>query len=189
MQEDHREYERLIAPLESRILKTIWSVTRNAEDAEEALQEALTILWRRWDRVCRHSNPEALIFRMCINASYDVIRRNARYRRNAAAALTGGVSWTRWFLRAPSTPVDAAQCREQETAISEAIARLSRNQAIAVVMRLLQDQPFEDVAEAIGCRTATARKHLERGRDRLRILLAPVCARTILAPAKEETLK
>ncbi len=188
MQEDHREYERLIAPLEPRIVKTIWSVTRNAEDAEEALQEALTVLWRRWNRVRKHPNPEALVFRICINASYDVIRKNARRRRNAAAVVAG-ISWTRWFVRSPSTPLDVAEGSEQETAVSEAIARLSRNQAIAVVMRLLQERPFEDIAEAIGCGIATARKHLERGRERLRVLLAPTYPEIFLAPGEKETLK
>jgi RNA polymerase sigma-70 factor (ECF subfamily) len=189
MHEDQLEYERLIEPLKPRVMKTIWGVTRNAEEAEEALQEALTILWRRWDYVRGHSNPEALVFRICINASYDVIRRNARRRKNAAVALVGGFSWFRWFSSPPPTPRQAAEQREQETVIREAIGRLSRNQAIAVVMRLLQGRPFEDVAEAIGCGTATARKHLERGRERLQRLLGTACADNVLSPSQEETLK
>lgn len=187
MRDDRLAYERLVAPLEPRIVKAIWSITRNAEDAEEALQEALAMLWRRWDQILRHANPEALIFRICINAAYDVIRRNARHRRNAAAALVEGASWSRWFRRTPRTPVEAAESSEQETAVSQAIARLSRNQAIAVVMRLLQDKSFEDVAEAIGCGAVTARKHLERGRERLRILLAPVYVQQDTQSVHEET--
>ena len=41
MQTEHDEYERLVRPMEERMMRMVWGVTRNADDAEEALQEAL----------------------------------------------------------------------------------------------------------------------------------------------------
>jgi len=169
VEEDYREYERLIKPLEGRMLKTIWGVTRNADEAEEALQEALTVMWRRWHLLCRHPHPEALIFRICINASYDVIRRNARHRNRLRMAAESPLRHAN-----PPTPEQSAHHAEQQAAVTEALAKLSRNQALAVVMRLMDELPFEEIAQAIGCGTATARKHLERGRLRLQALLTPV---------------
>lgn len=173
VEEDHREYERLIKPLEGRMLKVIWGVTGNPDEAEEALQEALAVLWRRWDRLCRHPHPEALIFRICINASYDVIRRNARHRNKLRAASEREARAPAGSGAVLATPEEAAHRGEQQAAVTDALGQLSRNQALAVVMRLMDGLPFEEVAEAIGCGTATARKHLERGRMRLRTLLTP----------------
>ncbi len=163
------EYERIIAPIEERMMHAVWRITRDPDDAEEALQDALTRIWRRWDAVCAHPNPQALALRMCINAACDQLRRKIR-RRKASQFLSRFASPPR---TAPS-PADSLNLSEQEEAIFAAIAKLSRNQAAAVTMRLVQNHSYEEIAQCLGCAGATARKHVERGRQRLRELLSPL---------------
>lgn len=167
MQADDADYERLIRPIEDQMMRSVWRITQNADDAEEALQEALALIWRRFGRVCRHANPQALILRICMNSAYDVLRRKARRER-----------WeqdTRVTLTEPSrTPSELAEAREQESAILRAIGQLSRNQALAVTLRLVQEQSYEAIARVLGCRENTVRKHVERGRARLCEMLAPM---------------
>ena len=62
--------------------------------------------------------------------------------------------------------------QEQRTEISRAIGRLSRNQAQAVLMRVVQDEPYSSIAQALGCSEATARTHVARARTRLAELLS-----------------
>jgi RNA polymerase sigma factor (sigma-70 family) len=61
---------------------------------------------------------------------------------------------------------------EQHAEILRAIHRLSRRQAVATLMRVVQEQPYEQIAAVLGCTEATARKHVARGRDRLRVSLS-----------------
>lgn len=157
----HEEYERLLRPLEDRMTRIVWGVTQNAQDAEDALQEALAILWRKWDRVRMHPNPEALILRICINSAYDVLRKRMRHERREALARVERT-------QAPRTPADVLDAKESLAAIRQAIGHLSRNQAIAVTMRLVQGLSYGDIGRALGCREHTVRKHVERGRERLR---------------------
>lgn len=148
------------------MMRSVWGITQNAEDAEEAFQEALGVIWRKWDRIERHPNPHALVLRMCMNAAYDVLRKNARRRRRESKAAV-----------APDTvptPADMLNRHEQESAILRAIGQLSKNQALAVTLRLVQGHSYAHVAQVLGCRDVTARKHVERGRERLRQLLAPL---------------
>jgi DNA-directed RNA polymerase specialized sigma24 family protein len=74
-------YERLIAPIEAHMMRTIWGIVRDPDEAQDALQDALAVIWRRWDRLQTHPNPEALVLRMCINAAYDALRRKHRRLR------------------------------------------------------------------------------------------------------------
>lgn len=160
------EYERLIAPIEEQMMRAVWQTTQNRHDAEEAFQEALSVVWRRFDRVRKHPNPHALILRICINAGYDTVRRNARRRAKEAETEYGEPMHTRG--------ADALlELAEKRNAIARAISQLSRNQAVAVVMRLVQGEDFEAIAQVLGCQGSTVRKHLERGRARLRELLRP----------------
>ena len=160
-------YERLIAPIETRLIRTIWGIVRDADEAQDALQDALTVVWRRWDRLQSHPNPEALVMRICINSAYDALRR--KHRR------------LRWFGTGDATvdPPDPAPSALQSVAGAEAhfrvrhaLASLSRNQAAAIVMHVIQDIPYERVAAAMRCREVTVRKHVARARAKLRAALA-----------------
>lgn len=164
----YEEYERIIRPIEAQMVRSIWGVTRDADDAEEAFQEALTNVWRRWGRIRRHPNPHALVLRICINAAYDHLRKKLRRRKREALA---GVETE---VASTATPADAMVRREQESAILRAIGRLSRNQATAVLMRLVEGQSYAEIAGILGCKDSTARKHVERGRERLRTMLGPI---------------
>ncbi len=168
MSGEYEAYERLIAPIEDKMMRAVWSVTQNPDDAEEALQEALSIVWRRFDRIQRHANPQALILRICLNAAYDLLRAKIRRRRREAR-----------YEPEQARPVgpDVQTGREEwRTAVFEAIGQLSRNQATAVMLRLVQGMGYDEIAQVLGCRASTARKHVERGRQRLRELLAPLVA-------------
>jgi RNA polymerase sigma-70 factor (ECF subfamily) len=69
-------------------------------------------------------------------------------------------------------PADELANKEQRAEIASAISRLSRHQAVATLMRIVEEQSYEDIAAALGCAPATARRHVARGRERLRVLLA-----------------
>ena len=51
--------------------------------------------------------------------------------------------------------------------IQNAISKLPRNQAVAVILRVVQEQPYTEVAQTLGCSETTARIHVMRGRAKL----------------------
>lgn len=167
----HEDYERTIGPIEDEMMRAVWSIARDPHDAEEALQSALCTIWHKWDRICRHPNPQALILRICMNASYDLLRKKIRRRRNETLPRTPQPETV-------VTPAEEVRRAEQRSAIATAIGSLSRNQSAAVVMRLVQGESYAAIARVLGCRISTARKHVQRGRDRLRVLLAPLTEET-----------
>ncbi len=158
----YRDYETLIAPIRDQMIRVVWQVTQDEEDAEEAMQEALAVLWRKFDRVCTHDNPQALVLRICHNAAYDVLRRKIRRRKRQ--------EFFQQFLPRgkASRPDHIVAGREQESIILRAIAQLSRQQSVAVLLRLVQERSYTEIAEILGCTEVTARKHVARGRERLR---------------------
>jgi RNA polymerase sigma-70 factor (ECF subfamily) len=168
-------YESFLAPLEGRMLRAVWRVVRDPELARDGLQDAMTTLWRRRDRVRAHPNPEALILRICITSAVDLLRKNQRYRRVAQEALTAEVASASHLE--PGRTVERAELREQ---VLEAIGRLPPKRAVAVMMRIVEDQPYSAIAEALGCSEATARVHVMRGRaglsERLGHLVSPAPA-------------
>ncbi|MFI5455683.1 MAG: RNA polymerase sigma factor [Isosphaerales bacterium] len=74
-------YQQIIEPIEDRMIRSVWWITRNAQDAEDAMQNALMAIWKRRHRISQHAIPQALALKICIDAACDVARRRARDRR------------------------------------------------------------------------------------------------------------
>jgi RNA polymerase sigma factor (sigma-70 family) len=149
------------------MIRTIWRIVRDPQDAEDAMQEALLTIWMRWHRVCKHPRPEALVLKICVDAAYDLTRRRLRQRRRLELADVAGEP----SATSCSPPGETIRA-EQHAEILKAIHRLSRRQAVAALMRLVEGQSYGQIAAALGCTEATVRKHVARARGRLRVALA-----------------
>ena len=163
----HQEYERLIAPIENRMMRAVWRVLRDPNEVEDAFQEALLTVWKRWDRVLAHPNPQALVLQICIHTAHDALRRKVRHtQRQEAGAIPEEI--------ADSSPsaVQGISSAEQDAHVLRAIGRLSKNQARAILMHTVEEIPYTDIAAAMECREATVRKHVARARAKLRTLLS-----------------
>ncbi len=167
MNDQQAAYDRIIGPIEDRMIGSIWRIVRNPQDAEDVMQNALLTIWKRWDRVCKHPSPDALVLKICIDAAYDLTRRRIRDRRTLDLSKVAGEQ-----SDSSHSPPAETIGTEQHAEIITAIHRLSRRQAMATLMRVVEHQPYRQIAAAMGCSEATARKHVARGRDRLRVSLA-----------------
>jgi RNA polymerase sigma factor (sigma-70 family) len=169
---DDAFYDTYLAPLETRMLRTAWRITRDPDRARDALQDAMARIWARRDRVRAHPNPEALVLRISIHAAIDALRRERRRRR--AEDSPGSPAWP---ARPPVGPAAAVERSEVRALVLDAVARLPEKQAAAVALRVLNEQSYGAIAAALGCAEATARVHVLRGREKLKRLLQ------VLAPA------
>lgn len=163
MTDEKSLYDWLIAPVESRMMRTIWRVVRHDQLAEDTLQDALAIIWRKRNRIHRHPNPQALILKICLNCAYDSLRKRARQRRQKD--LSNLASYESQSRTNASLELEKKQAVAK---VLNAIGRLPRSQALAVLMRIVQNQPYEAIAQTMGCSETTVRIHVSRGRKRLR---------------------
>ena len=167
--DDRTIYDELIAPLEATMMRSIWRVVRNADLAEDCLQDALAAIWKKRFQMRLHPNPQALILKICLNAAYDTLRKLERMRCQTDLSLVDN---------APALPERGAdrdlEEREIEALVQQAIRKLPRKQALAVMMRLIQEESFETIAQALDCSEVTVRIHISRGRAQLRKWLSPL---------------
>ena len=166
MTDQEFDYEGLIRPMESRMMRSIWRIVRQREAAEDALQDALTVIWRKREAVARHPNPQALILRISLDAAYDAVRKARRRLRREIGALPERCPDVR-----ASAPEDA-EARSLRARILEAIGRLPKRQATAVLLRLVEERSYTEIAGAMGCSETTARIHVMRARAALSRRLA-----------------
>jgi RNA polymerase sigma-70 factor (ECF subfamily) len=160
-------YDALIRPIEEQMMRSIWRITGLAEDAEDALQESLTIIWKRRARIERHPCPRALILRICVHCACDVLR--ARLRRGAREKTVADPDAPHSKDSPAGERLDKEGLRND---ILRALVRLPDRQAAAVVMRHILELSYEEIGGALGCSQATARVHVNRACKKLSRLLA-----------------
>ena len=170
---DAEFYDAIIQPLEDAMMACVWRITQNRENAQDALQEALAVIWRKRHRIAAHPKPEALVLRICRDKAIDLLRATIRRSRWEQATDVSDEAWA-----APTSSAPEAGLHGQEILqhVRRIVATLPRKQARAVLMHLVEEQPYADIAAALGCSEATIRSHVRRGRDRLQAELQPLYA-------------
>jgi RNA polymerase sigma-70 factor (ECF subfamily) len=134
-----------------RIARTAYLILGDARLAEEVAQEAFARAWSRWKRVANHDRPGAWVQTVAVRLA---LRSKSRRARGAELEARAG---------APAF----ADADESLVELVDLLRALSPMQRAAVALGVLEDLPAEEVADRLGCRPATARVHLHRGRQRL----------------------
>ena len=123
------------------------------EDAEDAAQEALIVLYRKIGTLRAAAALASWMFRIVRN---ECIRRTRLAPRKPDAAVTVG----------PSAE-DAALARLEVERIVDSIASLPAEQRAVLVLRDIQGLSGAATAEALGLSRAAMKSRLHRGREAL----------------------
>ena len=169
MSQSLKLFEELIDPIERRMIDSIWRIVRNKHDFDDAFQQALATIWKRLDKVSQHPHPPACVLRICVNAAYDVLRKQRR-QREQELSLDGSDG----IVDPVRDGAQSLQGKEKEDEIMSAISQLPEAQADAVLMRFSQDASYADIARALECSEAAARQHVCRAREKLVGILRPL---------------
>ena len=141
-----------------RLVRLAWLVTRNWDDAGDAVQDAFAALYPRWVGLPEASRLDAYVNTTVVRAGIAITRKRARTRPVADPALL------------PAAPVAGDPSAEVARA-DEAwrlCGELPPNQRAAVVLRFYRELSFAEIADVLGCREATARSHVHRAMATLR---------------------
>ena len=135
------------------LVRSIYLIVHDREQARDIAQEAFVQLFPRWRRVSHYDRPDAWVRRVAIRMAVRAIRREGLRRRYEP----------RVEVSPPPGPVDLDVLR--------AVAKLPGAQRAAVVLFYLEDRPVTEVADILACSEVTAKVHLHRARKRLAQLL------------------
>jgi RNA polymerase sigma factor (sigma-70 family) len=120
-------------------------ITRNNEDAADAVQNALMGLFPRWEKVAAGGNPEAYVRRSIANAHVSSWRKTSR-----TAPSDNMEIW------APAV-ADRSEAVANSAFAMELCDKLPERQRRAVILRFYEDLSYEQIAEITGGNAAAAR--------------------------------
>jgi RNA polymerase sigma-70 factor (sigma-E family) len=136
-----------------RLLRALYLVTGNAQEAEELMQEAFLAVWERWDRVASMDEPTGYLYRTAMNRFRSRVRRASRAARRAIGSTEGG---------------DAFTAADERDALARALARLPERQRAAIVLVELLGYGSEEAGRILGVKDGTVRSLASQARAALR---------------------
>jgi RNA polymerase sigma-70 factor (ECF subfamily) len=140
----------------SRLLRALYLLTGNREEAEEVLQESFIAVWERWDRVGSMEDPIGYLYRTALNRYRSRVRRAGRAGRRAIGQAHGQ---------------DGFAEAEDRVEVARALARLSPRRREAIVLTELLGYGSVDAGQLMGVADATVRRLAQDARAELRTTL------------------
>jgi RNA polymerase sigma-70 factor, ECF subfamily len=163
----------LVTAYGDRACRLATRITRNAQDAEEAVQDAFLSVIRKIDTFREDATLGSWVYRIVSNAAYQCCRR--RRRRSADVSLDNLLPAFDQHGRhvAPiadwSTSVDdPARQTELRMVLSAAIDELPADYRTVVVLRDVEGLPHREIAEALGLTVVNVKMRVHRARLFLR---------------------
>jgi RNA polymerase sigma-70 factor (ECF subfamily) len=155
------------------LLRTTYRITRNWEDAEDALQDTFLKAFIHLNRFEGRSSFFSWVTKIAINASLMTLRKKrANKDMSIDACDNDGASDDRWEV--PDLREDPERCysrREREDLLWRAIRRLRPNLRTALELQQAQEYSTQEIADFLGISSAAAKSRLLRARLSLRARL------------------
>jgi RNA polymerase sigma-70 factor, ECF subfamily len=155
---DRDAFDLVAASVVDRLYTVARLILRDADLAEDAVQEALFRCWRDLPKLRDDSRFDAWIRRLLMNAITDEFRRVGR-RRTAIALLR---------VESPPDLADEIATREQ---LARGFQRLTLDHRKALVLRLYVGLSPEEVAATLGIPVGTAKSRLHYAIEAMRVAL------------------
>ncbi|WP_063826644.1 RNA polymerase sigma factor [Parafrankia discariae] len=157
---DRRAFETLVRRHQAGLYGICRRITCDDQDALDALQDTLIILWRRIGEFEGRSRVSTWLYRVATNAAIDEVRRRSR-RPDPAATLPEPLA---------SGPSLSDQLADRLD-LDRAVARLPPQFRAAIVLREFCGLSYQEIAEIRGIPVQTVKSQISRGRRALAELL------------------
>jgi len=143
------------------LASVLWRLTGDRELFTEAMQYALMGMWQHIGKL-NGKKAHVYIYRIALSANSTAWRnrigRDGQLKRNNAS-----------FEKSPDDKLDRD---EIAILVRREICRLPTKQAKAIVMRYLEQQDYQAIAESLSCTEVGARSHVSKALATLKSRLA-----------------
>jgi RNA polymerase sigma-70 factor (ECF subfamily) len=170
LQGDPTAFGVLVRRYQDRLFNTIFRMVGNADDAQDVVQEAFLNAFQSLDGFKGDSLFFTWLYRIAVNTAIS-FKRKQRLSLSLDATKNGEHRLEPQDHSEVSRPGYALEQAEQERRIQHALNRLSAEHRTVLIMKDMEGQKYETMAEVLQVPIGTIRSRLHRARLELRDLL------------------
>ena len=180
---DEESFDLLLHKYRSPLLNFLGRMVHDRATAEDLAQETFVKVLNALDSYRPEFKFSSWIFKIANNAAIDHLRRRQldtlsldgaphattpdRVEATALQVAGGGES-----------PLDELEARELGSAIERAIGRLRPEYRACIILRHIEDRPYEEIAAILDLPLGTVKTYIHRARAELKDALGPLRERS-----------
>jgi RNA polymerase sigma-70 factor (ECF subfamily) len=161
----------LVALLQRRALRVAFQYLRNADDADEAVQDAFVKVFLHIEQYREDLSFDVWFTRILVNASLDRLKARTRQQRFIAPTADDDERSVEQVAATEASTERRLLARERWAQVTEAVAGLPDRQRLVFTLSQVDEQTPAEIAAATGMSAATVRVHLFRALRKLRGIL------------------
>jgi RNA polymerase sigma factor (sigma-70 family) len=152
-----------------RVFNTIYSVTKNREDAEDALQDSLMRAFQHLKQFDGRSSFATWFTRIGINSALMILRKKRIRQETSMDATAEGEGWHTWQLADQSAdPEHSYVGHERSRHLRRAIGHLPNTLRSVVERGQLEGHSMKQIASTMGISIPATKSRLARAKVALR---------------------
>ena len=159
----------LVYRYQDRLYNTVYRLLGNAEDARDVVQEACLHAYQALDAFKHDSQFFTWLYRIAVNTAISWKRKHRPVLSLSSASADAGLE--PHDASESVQPGHALEQAEQERRVQEALTRLSPEHRAVLVLKDMEGEKYETMAEVLQVPIGTIRSRLHRARLELRTLL------------------
>jgi RNA polymerase sigma-70 factor, ECF subfamily len=165
---DGRAFAEIVRRYQRAIYRVAYGIVRSSADADDVAQEAFV---RAYQAIGRFRVGEPLypwLARIATNAALSVLRRRRRKPETPIEPLIeAGKQWG-----TDDDPTEHAVASERDRHLRAAMAELKPEHQAVLVLRVVEDLSYEEIAKTLGVPVGTVMSRLSRARAELKAKIA-----------------
>lgn len=172
-QSDNEAFEQLLLLHQKKVYNLCLRMSANPDDALDLSQEAFIKAWRSIGQYQFEASFSTWLFRLTSNVCIDFLRRKKRRQETSLTENYGDSDEGEEFSLPDTAPLPEEQAITNETKIelAQAMERLGPEHREILQLRVVENLPYEQIAEILDIRVGTVKSRLARARLSLRKIL------------------
>ncbi len=154
------QFKSLFLPCHSKLYTVAWRLTGNSQSAEDLVQETFLRLWTKRNQLDGVENAEAYSITILRRLFYDVQRSGHIVESDAEIG--------KMTLKSSQDLNREIESADEVERIRKLILQLPDPQGKVMLMRDIEDRPYEEISKATGLTEVNVRSVLSRARKRIR---------------------
>jgi RNA polymerase sigma-70 factor (ECF subfamily) len=154
---DEDAFESLVDLDGDKCYSIAYRILRDAERAQDAVQQALLLAWRELPRLRDPERYSPWLYRLLVNACYEELRRQRRWAARITELPVDGPS-------GPDTTVSV----DDRDSLERAFGRLTPEHRAVFVLHHHAGLPLAEIAEIVGVPVGTVKSRLHHATRSLR---------------------
>ena len=183
---DELAFEQLVRKYQQTVFNLVYHNIGYRADVEDVAQKVFSKIYFSLPKFDNKRPFFPWLYRIAINQCYDELRRARRRKVRSFTDLNleDADAIERLMNQSEAAPVPADDSQEMHALLYKMLDQIPEQQRSAIVMRDLEDVPYERMAEIMKCSEQAARLKVFRARARLRELMEKALRRQERASRK-----